>query len=86
MSENSLPDGFNVIHLSSGTRMWVGPDTLTEPMVVYAFPVDLDAWKATFTNGSGDSSCEKGMFETVDELEKAAAEWCGRVLAAGVSA
>lgn len=81
MSETSLPDGFNILRLSSGTRMWVGPDSLAEPVVVYAFPIGTGAWKAMFTNGSGDSACERRRFATVDELDTAAAEWCGRVLA-----
>lgn len=84
MSDSILPDGFTDWTLTTGTRMWVGPDTLAEPMVVYAYPVGVDEWKAHFTDGSGLANRPRVELLTRAELESRAVTHCREL--AGVNA
>lgn len=76
MSENILPDGFSRWALTTGSRMWVGPDTLAEPMVVYAMSVGDDEFKAVFTDGSGEANRPRVEFLSGEALESAALAHC----------
>jgi hypothetical protein len=77
VSTPNLPDGFTVVNLSTGTRMWVGP----EQMVVHAFPHPYD-WEVRFVEG--DTVRIEHM--STDELESAAVEFCRKVAGQSVTA
>ncbi|MCT7361185.1 hypothetical protein A7G45_00015 [Mycolicibacterium llatzerense] len=64
--------------------MWIGPDTLAEPMVVYAYPVGSDVFKAHFTDGSGEANGPRVEFLTAAQLESRAVTHCREL--AGVNA
>lgn len=83
MPENTLPEGYKRLALTTGSRMWLDPDEL---MVVYALPnASATSYDVQFQTHSGAEGSTEWKTIAASELEHAAASFC-RQLAKALSA